>query len=148
MHFSQFGLAFDYPDNWTVDTDDAGGRRATVTVYSPEGAFWAVSAHAPGGEAAALSEAVVKQMQQEYQDIDSEAARDSVAGSTLSGYDLNFYCLDLTNTAAVRTLTTPEAIYLFFCQAEDREWERISHVFAAMTASFVAAIPPLTPEDE
>ena len=33
MHFDRFGLAFDYPDNWSVDTADADGHYATVTVY-------------------------------------------------------------------------------------------------------------------
>ncbi|MFN5757534.1 MAG: hypothetical protein ACK54F_13130 [Planctomycetia bacterium] len=140
MRFNQFGLTFDYPDNWLVDTADSAGSHAAVTVYSPEGAFWSVSAHAPGGEAETLAKAVVAQMRTEYQDLDSAPASDTVDGHPLPGFDLNFYCLDLTNTAAVRTLSTPSAIYLFFCQAEDREWDRISHVFAAMTASFVAAL--------
>ncbi len=140
MHFEQFGLAFDYPDSWSIDTSDSAGGHAAVTVYSPEGAFWSVSAHAPGGEASTLSAAVVGEMRDEYRDLDAESAVEQVAGRRLAGYDINFLCLDLTNTAAVRTLETPDAIYLFLCQAEDREWERISHVFAAMTASFVAAL--------
>ena len=140
MHFARYGLAFDYPDNWSVDTTDSAGGRAAVTVYSPEGAFWSVSAHAPGGDPAELSQAVVGQMREEYHDLDSEAASASVSGRTLPGYDLNFYCLDLTNTAAVRTLETPDTIYLFFCQAEDREWDRVAHVFDAMTASFVRTL--------
>jgi hypothetical protein len=141
MHFKQYGLEFDYPENWSVDTEDSGGRRAAVTVYSPEGGFWSVSAHAPGDDPAKLSEAVVRQMRDEYRDLDSEKAADSVGGRDLPGFDLNFYCLDLTNTAEVRTLATPSAIYLFFCQAEDREWDRISSVFAAMTASFINRLP-------
>jgi hypothetical protein len=140
MHFNQFGLEFDYPENWFVDTEHSGGRRAAVTVYSPEGGFWSVSAHAPGDDPEKLSAAVVQQMRQEYQDLDSEPETDSVGGRALSGFDLNFYCLDLTNTAKVRTLETPTAIYLFFCQAEDREWDRISSVFAAMTASFIGRL--------
>lgn len=138
MRFAQAGLAFDYPDNWSVDTTDSAGGRAAVTVYSPEGAFWSVSAHAPGGDPAVLSQAVVGQMREEYRDLDSEAATETVSGRKLPGYDLNFYCLDLTNTAAVRTLETADAIYLFFCQAEDREWDRVAHVFRAMTTSFIA----------
>jgi len=141
MRFAQAGLAFDYPDNWSVDTTDSAGGRAAVTVYSPEGAFWSVSAHAPGGDPAVLSQAVVGQMREEYRDLDSEAATETVSGRKLPGYDLNFYCLDLTNTAAVRTLETADAIYLFFCQAEDREWDRIAHVFRAMTTSFIAHLP-------
>jgi hypothetical protein len=136
MHFERFGLAFDYPDNWSVDTDDAADRFATVTVYSPEGAFWSVSGHAPGGDPQDLAAAVVAQMRREYQELDSEPAADTIAGCTLEGFDMNFYCLDLTNTAQVRTLETPGAVYLIFCQAEDREWERVAPVFGAMTTSF------------
>jgi hypothetical protein len=87
-------------------------------------------------------------MKQEYQDLDSEPARDSVAGHSLPGFDLNFYCLDLTNTAQVRTLLTDEAVYLIFCQAEDREWDQIAPVFAAMTTSFVTAAERAAPEPE
>ena len=140
MRFDRFGLAFDYPDNWSVDTDDAADRYATVTVYAPEGGFWSVSGHAPGGDPTSLTDAVVSQMREEYRDLDSEPASEVVAEHTLRGQDMNFYCLDLTNTAQVRTLQTPQAVYLIFCQAEDREWERIAAVFAAMTASFVAAL--------
>jgi len=141
MHFDRFGLRFDYPDNWSVDTTDSAPGQAAVTVYAPDGGFWAVTAHAPGGDPDDLAAAVVAQMRDEYRDLDSESAVSSVAGRRLPGYELNFYCLDLTNTATVRTLDTPRALYLFFCQAEDREWERVSHVFDAMTASFIQALP-------
>jgi hypothetical protein len=141
MRFDRFGLAFDYPDNWSVDTSDAEGRFAAVTVYAPEGGFWSVSGHAAGGDPAALSQAVLEEMKREYRDLDSERADEVVAGRTLAGLDMNFYCLDLTNTARVRTVETPAAIYLLLCQAEDRDWDRIAPVFAAMTASFVKALP-------
>ena len=148
MHFNRFGLAFDYPDNWSVDTDDSQDRYAAVTIYSPEGGFWSVSGHAAGGDPAELVVAVLAQMRTEYQDLDSEPVGDEIAGHALTGLDINFYCLDLTNTAQVRTLETAGAIYLLICQAEDREWERISQVFAAITTSFVAALPePLSDDD-
>jgi len=144
MRFNQFGLVFDYPENWSIDTNDAEGRYAAVTVYSPEGGFWSVSGHAPGGESARLADAIVLQMRQEYQDLDSEAAGEKVCGRSLSGFDLNFYCLDLTNTAQVRTIETPTAIYLLICQAEDREWDVVQPVFAAMTASFIGCLAEST----
>lgn len=141
MHFDRYGLAFDHPDNWEVDTGDSEGRFATVTVYAPGGGFWSVSGHAPGGDPAALVEAVVAEMRAEYRELDAEPAADEVSGRTLTGTDLNFYCLDLTNTASVRTVVTPLAIYLILCQAEDREWVDISPVFAAITTSFLRALP-------
>lgn len=140
MHFDRFGLAFDHPDNWAVDTEDSKDRYATVTVFAPAGAFWSVSGHALGGDPAALAEAVVSQMREEYRELDAEPAVEDVAGHRLVGIDLNFYCLDLTNTAQVRTLTTPEAIYLILCQADDREWDEVAPVFAAMTTSFVRGL--------
>ena len=142
MRFHRFGLAFEHPDNWAVDVDDASGLQAAVTAYAPDGGFWSVSAHEPGGPAVELAAAVVQEMRSQYQELDSEPAENAVGGRTLRGFDLNFYCLDLTNTAQVRTLETPTAVYILLCQAEDREWEETAPVFAAMTASFVAGLGP------
>jgi hypothetical protein len=144
VEFNRFGLSFQYPDNWAVDVSDAAGRHAAVTVHSPDGGFWSVSGHAAGGPPDTLARAVLGQMREEYRDLDAEPGVDEVAGHVLPGFDMNFYCLDLTNTARVRTLATPRVIYLIFCQAEDREWDRIAPVFAAMTASLVAGMagPP------
>ena len=141
MRFARLGLSFDYPDSWTVDTDDDVEGQAAVTVSAPDGGFWSVITHAAGTDPVSLSTAVRDEMRQEYRDLDSEEATDEIAGRRLTGYDFNFYCLDLTNTAQVRTLALTGATYVFFCQAEDRDWERISHVFAAMTTSFLASLP-------
>jgi hypothetical protein len=138
MRFERFGITFDYPDGWEVDTGD--GDHAAVTVYTPEGGFWSVSGHAAGGRAAELAAAVEREMRDEYRDLDAEPAADDVGGRRLDGIDMNFSFLDLTNTAQVRTLTLGERIWLLFCQAEDREWERVAPVFAAITASFVGGL--------
>ncbi|MFM7136019.1 MAG: hypothetical protein ACKO1M_02975 [Planctomycetota bacterium] len=140
MRFQRFGLAFDHPDNWQVDTEDAEDRFATVTVYAPGGGFWSVSGHAPGGDPAQLAAAVVAEMREEYRDLDAEPAAETIGGRSLTGFDLNFYCLDLTNTAQVRTLATPAAIYLLLCQAEDRDWNDLAPVFAAITTTFVKGL--------
>lgn len=141
MHHDRLGLTFDYPDNWSIDTDASDRSAPAVTVYAPGGGFWSLSAHPTGTDPAALVDAVVEQMRAEYRDLDSEAAVDDVVGRALAGFDLNFYCLDLTNTAHVRSLATADATYVLFCQAEDREWDEIAHVFAAMTTSFVKSLP-------
>ena len=148
MHHDRLGLSFDYPDNWTVDTDVTDRDAPAVTVYSPEGGFWSLSAHEPGTDPDSLSRAVVEEMRAEYRDLDSEPAIDEVEDQSLAGFDLNFYCLDLTNTAQVRSLATPAATYVVFCQAEDREWERIAHVFAAMAASFMRSLPAVDADDD
>jgi hypothetical protein len=79
-------------------------------------------------------------MREEYRELDAEPAAETIGGRGLTGFDLNFYCLDLTNTAQVRTLTAPAAIYLLLCQAEDRDWDELAPVFAAITTSFVQGL--------
>ena len=140
MRFQRLGIDFSYPDSWSVDTEDAREGATAVTVYAPDGGFWSVSGHAPGGRPTELAQAVVDEMRGEYRDLDVEPAATAVGGQSLRGFDMNFYCLDLTNTAQVRTLATPTAVWLLLCQAEDREWDRIAPVFAAMTESFVRGL--------
>ncbi len=144
MRFERMGLVFDYPDDWALELDADGGSEAggspAVTLLSPGGGFWSVSRHDGDGNARLLAEAVVAQMRSEYQDIDIEAASDTIGGHLLPGFDLNFYCLDLTNTASVRTLQAPGSLHVVFCQADDREWDRVATVFAAMTTSLVRGL--------
>jgi hypothetical protein len=147
MKFSRRGIAFDYPDGWELEVENTTADRIAVTVYSPEGGFWAVSDQGPDCNAAEVAAAVAAQMRQEYPNLDDEPASTTAAGVTLPGHDINFYCLDLTNTAQIRTLRLPATTYLLFCQAEDREWERVAPVFAAMTASFVAAAAGAGPRE-
>ena len=145
MRFDRIGLVFDSPEDWTLELDADGGSEAggspTVTLLSPGGGFWSVSRHDGYGNARLLAEAVVAQMRSEYQDIDVAAASDTIGGHLLPGFDFNFYCLDLTNTASVRTLQAPGSLHVVFCQADDSEWDRVASVFAAMTTSLVRGLP-------
>ena len=57
----------------------------------------------------------------------------------LIGHDFNFIYLDLTNTAQIRGLERPEATYMIFCQAEDREFDELGAVFRAITTSLLSS---------
>ena len=135
--FEKLGISFQYPENWTLDDSDAVLGRKSVTVYSPAGAFWSVAIQ--GGSAAPdkMASAIVDAMREEYEGLEVVKIEKVVAGHELVGYDLNFYCLDLTNTAQVRSLQITHTTYTIFCQAEDREFERIGRVFEAMTTSLL-----------
>ena len=127
--FDSLGISFQYPDNWTLDDSDAVLGRQSVTVYSPGGAFWSVAIQPGSADPATLAAAVVESMKQEYEGLEAEPAEETVAGRELTGYDLAFYCLDLTNTAVVRSLRIAQTTYTIFCQAEDRDFERLAGRF-------------------
>lgn len=138
--FDSLGISFQYPDNWTLDDSDALLGRKSVTVFSPGGAFWSVTIHSEVADPAKLVAAVIKTMRQEYQELEAEEAQETVAGRDLAGYDLAFYCLDLTNTARIRSLRVGHSVYTVFCQAEDREFEQVKRVFQAITTTLLASL--------
>jgi hypothetical protein len=141
--FDSLGISFQYPDNWTLDDSDALLGRKSVTVYSPGGAFWSVAIHFGSAEPAKLVAAVVDAMRQEYEGLEAEEAEETILGHDLVGYDLAFYCLDLTNTAQARSLHFANSTYTIYCQAEDREYGQAKRVFQAMTFSFLSELKDL-----
>jgi hypothetical protein len=142
-HFDSLGISFQYPDNWTLDDADALLGRKSVTVFSPGGAFWSVAIHPASADPAKLVAAVVDALRQEYEGLEAEEVEEKIAGYDLSGFDLAFYCLDLTNTAHVRGLKTSHAVYTICCQAEDMEYERVKRVFQAISITFLGSLKGL-----
>lgn len=136
-HFEQFGIHFQYPDNWSLDADDILAGQGAIAVTSPTGAFWSVSVHNSSAEPGDLIQAVVEAMRKEYQELDAEQVEETIDGLPALGSDLNFYCLDLTNTAEIRVFQAQKRTYLLMWQAEDRDFDDLSAVFRAMTVSFL-----------
>jgi len=146
--FHKTGISFQYPDNWTLEEEQGCEEGAgSVTVFSPGGAFWSVAVHSPSVDPNDLAKAAVAAMKDEYQEIETERTGESIADCQMIGYDLNFYYLDLTNTAQVRSLRTSGATYIVFCQAEDREFDELEAVFRAITFSLLKGIENLDCSD-
>lgn len=143
LQFDRLGISFQYPDNWTLDDADAMLGRQSVTVYSPGGAFWSVAIHPASAKPDQLVSAIVEAMRQEYQGLEVDEVRETKVHFELVGYDLAFYCLDLTNTGQVRYVQTSQAVYTIYCQAEDREFESIKRVFEAITVTFLSGLKGL-----
>jgi len=133
------GVRFEYPENWMLDEEDGADGERSVSVYSPEGAFWTIALHPPFTASESLLDAALSAMQEEYPELDTEQVDEQIGQFPAIGYDMNFYCLDLTSTAKVRCVSTPDTTYLIFYQAEDRELARIERVFHAMTFSLLSS---------
>lgn len=134
--FDELGLRFVYPDNWELESQDSDLAQV-VTVASPDGPFWCVSVLPPDAGLAEAAQAMLAGLRAEYDNLDSEAVVDEVLDHELLGYDVNFFCLDLTSTAQIRSFQTPKATYTVLWQAEDRDLEEVEPVFSAITTSLV-----------
>lgn len=138
--FEQSGLRFEYPENWTLETDELLEGGLEVTVTSPSGAFWSVSVHSSEGNMRSLLDTVLASMKEEFSDLDAEWAGEFAVERELRGYNVNFYCLDLTNTARIRGFQDRSATYLLIFQAEDHDFEALEPVFMAMTVSLLRSL--------
>jgi hypothetical protein len=136
--FEKMGIRFLYPDNWTLDEEEALHGNRSVTVQSPSGAFWSVVLHARSTDPAQLADAALEALRAEYQDSDFDAVTEKVGEQQIAGYDFRFFYLDFVNTAVIRGFRTPTCSCLVLCQAEDREFDAIGPVFRAITTSLLA----------
>lgn len=136
--FDQLGIRFEYPDNWSVDgvfLDPLTVDGKLVVVSSPDTAFWQLSKHPPEAELEGLFDEALSALRSVYREMEVEPTQDMLEDFDVAGYDVNFFCLDFTNTSWLRGFKTPEATYMLLCQAEDQELERVGLVFRAMLAS-------------
>jgi hypothetical protein len=138
--FDSMGIRFEYPEAWSIDEPTFRHGHASVSVVSPGGAFWSLSVHAPTADLAELLGAVLECLREDYPELESETIRVQVDGREITGYDIHFFYLDLTNTALIRGFQTPHGSYLLLCQAEDREFEEVKGVFYDITRSLLGQV--------
>lgn len=133
----KFGLRLPYPENWEVDDSPDPMWPESVSIQTPEAAFWSLSIHPPSADLKQLAETVLDAMRREYDDVEVETVRETLADTPVQGFNLRFYCLDLLVQAQLRAFSTASQSYVVLCQGEDREFDRQAAVFAAMTQAVV-----------
>jgi hypothetical protein len=136
--YQNFGVSFMYPENWQLADETAEGEGPkSVTVQSPTGGFWSLHVYQPAVEPLELAEQVKLTMETEYPGLESQLATEDVGDEKLIGFDMDFYCLDFVISAQVRSLRKEKRTYVMLCQAETRDFEKLSPVFQAMTISLL-----------
>jgi len=135
--YDNLGVQFSYPENWRVTEDQQTEWPRSVSVHSPNEAFWSLMIYEPGTELEALAEAVRDALSEEYTDFEAIPAEQEVAGLELLGSNLNFYCLDFLIQAKIRAFQLGVRPCVILCQGEDREFESLDPVFAAITHSLI-----------
>lgn len=136
--FEEKGVRFQYPENWELEKADDDESQVQVTVNSPDTAFWSLSMYPGQRDVASLAEEVLTAMQAEYPQLENDPYREQIGTTPVIGYDLNFYYLDLTNTAIVRVFHHGESTCLVLAQAEDHEMPTAEPVFHAMLHSLLS----------
>jgi len=134
MHFEADGIRFMYPDNWRLTRDEADSGWS-VSVQSPDTAFFMVTFDENMPEAAQVADTVLEALRADYPDLEADDVVESLAGQPALGHNIRFFSLDLTNTCCTRVLYSDMGTVLLMWQAADLEMELIEPVFNAIRAS-------------
>jgi hypothetical protein len=132
--FEADGIAFRYPENWSLQRDEQE-TGWSVSVESPETAFLILTFDAEGPDIGAIADAALDTLQEEYPDLESDPAVESVAGQPAVGYDVRFFSFDLTNTAGIRAFRAENGTALILWQYTDLEHDRSEPVLRAIRTS-------------
>src|SRR4051794_23144086 len=94
------GVRFAYPSEWQLEESDED-KAATVEVQAPGGlAFALVRSDETGPDPASVADEVLDAMREEYPDLEVAPAMETIAGHHATGYDVEFFSLDITNGAS------------------------------------------------
>ena len=137
--FDQYGIRFEFPENWSVDEPEETSGAVSVTVSSPGTAFWSLGVYPASVRPTELLTEVLAAMKAEYPSLDFDETFDEIDDQRMAGYEINFICLDLCNTATVHGFQLGDSTYLLLWQAEDEEMIEVEPVFRAITLSLLNA---------
>ncbi|MDO4558493.1 MAG: hypothetical protein Q4C47_05975 [Planctomycetia bacterium] len=137
------GVAFQFPENWELEQEPSMGRGRGVTVNAPSGGFWSLAVYPRGTDPKRLADAAVAVFRQEYREVETEAIDETIEGHSLTGYDVDFFCLDILIRATIRCFGNDDSVYVILSQGEDREHRTCGAVFEAITTSLLRRLRSL-----
>jgi hypothetical protein len=131
------GLRFRYPEEWRI-SEERGDGQLTVTARPPgeSTAFWSATMLAGRPDPQEAIDAVVETFEEEYDEVDSYQVNRRLSRRPARGRDIEFVCLELTNSAFVRAVQTERFTALVLYQATDQELDSIRDDLEGMTESF------------
>ena len=132
--FQADGIRFQYPDSWRLTREDAE-TGWTVSVESPETAFFMLTFDDQMPEVGLVAQTVLDALRADYPDLEAEDAVESIAGQPALGHDIRFFSFDLTNTCRTRSFYSDAGTVLVMWQTNDLELEDVDPVFRAICAS-------------
>jgi hypothetical protein len=117
--YEDHGVRFEYPSDWGVEVTDEGPE-ITIDVQHPEGlAFALLRADEERPDPAALADEALAAMREEYPDLDAAPVLETLREHVATGYDVDFFSLDIANGARIRCFRTPRRTVLVFGQWTD-----------------------------
>jgi hypothetical protein len=132
--FDEDGVSFRFPDDWRLVREE-GENGWTVTVQSPATAFLVLSYDSDLPPPEQMANTALEALRSEYPGLEADPCVDTLAGRMAVGHDMNFFSLDLSNTAWTRSLEAEGGTLLVWWQCNDQELGTSEPALQAILAS-------------
>jgi hypothetical protein len=117
--YEDHGLRFGYPSDWELEVTDQGSIM-TVAVQEPGGlGFAIIQTDESRPDPAEMADAALETMRTEYPELDAAPVTEKINSRVATGHDIEFFALDMTNAASIRSFRTPRCTVLAFGQWSD-----------------------------
>jgi hypothetical protein len=143
--YDRFGIRFLFPEDWGVTDEEGTGGLKTVSVQSASGAFWSVSMDYSARSSVELLRETLHTMREVYKEVEVTGFETVVAGQAASGYEMEFFCLDLMITAKAIAWRNGSRSVLVLYQAENREFDQKEGIFEAISTSLIQEFDRVRP---
>jgi hypothetical protein len=133
--YEDHGVHFEYPASWQLEISE-DGPVTTVEVQAPSGlAFALVQTDESCRDPAEVADEALEALRQEYPDLDAAPALEPFREHVATGYDVEFFSLDVTNGATIRCFRTPLRTLLVFGQWSDLGEEELPDLLRSLFRS-------------
>jgi hypothetical protein len=133
--YAGHGVTFEYPEKWEL-TEQVQDDECLITVSGPGTSFWSVGLFRDKPHAEIVLDTVVAAFRDDYPDLDVYPVEDEILDQPANGFDLEFFCLELVNTAFVRSFLARDFTVMILCQSEDSELAASKASFESIRDSF------------
>lgn len=135
--YDKLGLKFLYPENWKL-IDGATDSPQVITLETPDGSTtWSVHVYPSETDGDAVLKDTLDTLQQTYDDLEISPHHQQFGKLEASGVEAMFYCLDFLIRAQLHIVRTSANLFLFWAQAEDRDFDNQQMVFQAIAISLL-----------
>jgi hypothetical protein len=133
-HFQEDGLSFSYPDDWRIEHEEADDGW-TVTLQSPGSAFALIQLDRNLPDPRQMVHEALETLKSDYPSLEAESALETVAGEMALGHDIEFFSLDMLNTAWTRSFFSLAGTVFVLCQATGADEEDYEPALRQICAS-------------
>jgi hypothetical protein len=132
--YDAHGITFQYPADWEL-SEQVGDGEVLITATSSDTSFWSISLFSDRPPLETIVSTAVDAFREEYEELDVYEAVASLCGRPALARDLEFFCLELLNSAWIRAFSTPDFTALVLFQANDQDLPATEPLFKKMSQS-------------